>query len=81
MKQANFQPQVRIYQDQIRFESDSQRLAGIWRQLQMTIDSTNEAQLQAVKNRNQDLETRQQQEKQRLKQELDAKWNTFKELW
>jgi len=80
-KQANFQPQVRIYQDQIRFESDSQRLAGIWRQLQMTIDSTNEAQLQAVKNRNQDLETRQQQEKQRLKQELDAKWNTFKELW
>jgi len=73
-------PPVRIYRDQVRFESDPQRVNAVWDQLRAVTAATNKTYSEAVAKRNQDLVNRQKSEKERLKNERDQKWNIFGKL-
>ena len=77
---AGMNPQVRIYRDQVRFESDPQRVKAIWDQLRAIIAATNKVHSEAVAKRNQDLVNSQKSEKDRLKDERDQKWDVFEKL-
>jgi hypothetical protein len=71
---------VRIYRDQLRFESDPQGFSKIWKELQTAISSANSVHSKLAKKENGKLQKRWKDEEKIYKKELDDKWNTFGKL-
>ena len=71
---------VRIYGDQLRFDSDPQRLKETWSQIQKIVKSTNEVHSKVVEKQNQDLDQRLKNESNKKKTDTIEKWEVFKKL-
>ena len=71
---------VRIYRDQVRFESTKEGLSKIWSDLKTAIKSVNTKLYNEVELQRQEFERKVKAEKAKQKKESERKWKIFKKL-
>lgn len=71
---------VRVYRDQVRFESSADGLKQIWKDLQTTIESVNTNLYNEIELQRQEFEDKVKKENAKQKKERKAKYRTFRKL-